>query len=110
MPYNIYHGKTGVVFNVTAHAVGVEVTKVVGNRQLRKRLHVKIEHVRRSRCNEDFLKRVKSNDKKKEDAKLVGTKIVTKRVPQGPREGKIITAKEDNVEVLAPLPFNENYF
>ena len=28
MPYNIYHGKTGVVFNVTAHAVGVEVTKV----------------------------------------------------------------------------------
>merc|ERR1712216_689086 len=45
MPYNFYHGKTGVVFNVTKTAVGVEVTKVVGNRQLRKRLHVRVEHV-----------------------------------------------------------------
>jgi hypothetical protein len=26
---------------------------VVGNRQLRKRLHVNIAHVRKSRCNED---------------------------------------------------------
>merc|ERR1719265_2567852 len=31
MPYQIYHGKTGVVFNVTKTAVGVEVTKTVGN-------------------------------------------------------------------------------
>ena len=52
MPYNYYHGRTGVVFNVTKTAVGVEVTKVVGNRQLRKWLHVRIEHVRKSRSNE----------------------------------------------------------
>ena len=32
--YNFYHGKTGVVFNVTKTAVGVEVTKVTGSWEL----------------------------------------------------------------------------
>merc|ERR1719198_2867264 len=31
MPYQFYHGRTGVIFNVNKSAVGVEVTKVVGN-------------------------------------------------------------------------------
>merc|ERR1711988_1159896 len=70
MPYSYYHGRTGVVFNVNKNAIGVEVTKIVGNRQLRKRFHVRAEHLRKSRCNEAFLKRVKENDIKKRDAKL----------------------------------------
>merc|ERR1719145_120882 len=85
MPYNYYHGRTGVVFNVTKHAVGVECTKEVGNRQLRKRLHVRIEHVRRSRCNEDFLARVKKNDAIKAEANKKGEKVVCKREPEGPK-------------------------
>merc|ERR1711924_200392 len=50
MPYGFYHGRTGVVFNINRNAIGVEVTKVVGNRQLRKRLHVRLEHLRKSRA------------------------------------------------------------
>ena len=30
MPFKFYHGKTGRVFNVTRHAVGVVVNKRVG--------------------------------------------------------------------------------
>jgi len=41
MPYSYYHGRTGIIFNVTKNAVGVEVNKVVGNRQMKKRFHVK---------------------------------------------------------------------
>ena len=82
------------MFNVTKTAVGVEVTKVVGNRQLRKRLHVRIEHVRKSRCNEHFLKRVKENDVIKQEAKKRGEKASVKRVPPGPKPGKIVNAKE----------------
>merc|ERR1712216_42141 len=74
MPYQEYHGKTGVVFNVTKTSVGVEVTKVVQSRQLRKRLHVRVEHVRKSRCNEHFLKRVRENDAIKNEAKKKGQK------------------------------------
>merc|ERR1712087_575082 len=109
MPYSFYHGKTGIVFNVNRNALGVEMTKIVGNRQLRKRIHVRIEHVRKSRCNEAFLKRVKENDQKKRDAKLQGKSIVCKRQPEGPKDMKIVKATEDDVEVLAPLPFIENY-
>merc|ERR1712217_782645 len=93
MPFSFYHGRTGVVFNVNRNALGVEVTKVVGNRQLRKRLHVRIEHVRKSRCNEAFLKRVKENDQKKRDAKLQGKNAAVKREPEGPKAMKIVKAK-----------------
>mmetsp|Transcript_114534 Transcript_114534/g.160816 ORF Transcript_114534/g.160816 Transcript_114534/m.160816 type:complete len:166 (+) Transcript_114534:69-566(+) len=110
LPYSFYHGRTGIVFNVNRNALGVEMTKIVGNRQLRKRIHVRIEHVRKSRCNEAFLQRVKENDKKKQQAKKEGKSIVCKRVPEGPKEMKTVTAEPDDVEVLAPLPFVENYF
>merc|ERR1711865_496203 len=81
MPHSFYHGRTGVVFNVNRNALGVEVTKVVGNRQLRKRIHVNIAHLKKSRCNEAFLKRIKENDQKKRQAKLAATKVDTKRIP-----------------------------
>ena len=28
MPYSYYHGRTGIVFNVTKNSIGVEVNKV----------------------------------------------------------------------------------
>merc|ERR1712061_609178 len=93
MPYQFYHGRTGVIFNVNKSAVGVEITKVVGNRQLRKRLHVRVEHVRRSRCNEDFLKRVKDTDRIKQEANKKGNKVVVKRFPVGPKPAEMIKSK-----------------
>jgi large subunit ribosomal protein L21e len=73
MPYKYYHGRTGTVFNVTPHAVGVEVNKAVRNRVVRKRLHVRIEHIRQSKCRKDFLDRVLRNDAIKRDAKAAGS-------------------------------------
>merc|ERR1712032_1303559 len=104
MPYSFYHGRTGVVFNVNKNAIGIEVTKIVGNRQMRKRFHVRAEHLRKSRCNESFLKRVKENDKKKQEAKKQGVAIKCKREPVGPKPMKIVKANENDVQVLAPLP------
>jgi len=117
MPYHFYHGRTGVIFNVTKNAVGVEVTKVVGNRQLRKRIHVRTEHVRRSRCNENFLDRVHKGDAIRAAAKKVGTpeaiaaaRAQTKREPVGPKDGYTIVAKKTSEEVFTPLSFIANYF
>jgi large subunit ribosomal protein L21e len=106
MPHKYYHGRTGIVFNVTQNSVGVEMTKIVRGRQLRKRIHVRIEHVRKSRCNEAFLNRVKENDKAKQEAKAAGSKIVTKRIPVGPKPGKIVSVKsEDAVNLLQVQPY-----
>jgi large subunit ribosomal protein L21e len=72
MPHKCYHGKTGRVFNVSKHAVGVIVNKRVKGRILPKRISVRIEHVNHSKCRTDFLNRVKANEVKKREAKAAG--------------------------------------
>ena len=44
----------------------------IGHRILRKRIHVRIEHVAPSRCREEFLVRQKKNDQIKHEAKERG--------------------------------------
>eukprot|EP00003_Mantamonas_plastica_P026682 TRINITY_DN5539_c0_g1_i2.p3 TRINITY_DN5539_c0_g1~~TRINITY_DN5539_c0_g1_i2.p3 ORF type:complete len:163 (+),score=46.59 TRINITY_DN5539_c0_g1_i2:1870-2358(+) len=91
MPHKFYHGKTGKVFNVTKRAIGVEVNKLVKHRILKKRFHIRIEHAVKSRCREEFLNRVKANDKLKNQAKKEGKTISTKRPVEGqPKAAKTV--------------------
>ena len=106
MPHKYYHGRTGIVFNVNKVAIGVEMNKLVRGRIMRKRIHVRIEHVRKSRCNEAFLNRVKENDAAKHAAKAEGKKLVTKREPIGPKPGKIVRMEsEESVSTLQVQPY-----
>ena len=72
MPHKYYHGMTGRVWNVTKRAIGVELFKQVNGRYINKRIHVRIEHVRPSRCHEEFLRRCKANDEARHHAKVSG--------------------------------------
>ena len=81
MPHKFYHGKTGRVFNVTTHAVGVICNKRVNTRIVPKRIHLRIEHVRLSQCREAFKARVRTNDAKKREAKAAGKRVDIKRKP-----------------------------
>nr|CAG4642146.1 EOG090X0GT4 [Eurycercus lamellatus] len=69
MPFKYYHGKTGRVFNVTQHAVGIIVNKQLRGKILPKRINVRVEHINHSKCRQDFLTRVKANEKLKKEAK-----------------------------------------
>ena len=106
MPHRFYHGKTGVIWNVTPRAVGVMVNKKVGNRIIRKKIHVRIEHVKHSECRLDFLKRVADNDKKRAEAKKAKQYIVLKRTPALPRKGGIVKASKTTVETLHPVKYD----
>lgn len=75
MPHKYYHGRTGQIWNVTPHAVGVEVNKRVRNRIIVKRLHVRIDHIRPSRCQEDFNFRKRELPKLRAAAKKAGSKF-----------------------------------
>jgi large subunit ribosomal protein L21e len=111
MPYQYYHGRTGVIFNVNKVAVGVEMTKQVRGKLLRKRIHVRIEHVKRSRCQADFKQRRNEKAMILKAAKEAGKpKPVVKRIPVGPRPGEMIKSKKTVTEVFAPLEFISNYF
>jgi len=105
MPYKVYHGKTGVVYNVTKSAVGVILHRPVGNRYLEKRINVRIEHVKHSRSREDFLKRVKANAQKKKEAKEKGVKLNLKRLPVPPRESVTVQLKGNKPETIAPIAY-----
>ena len=88
MPYKVYHGKTGVVYNVTKSAVGVIIYKKVGNRYIEKRVNVRVEHVAKSRSRDEFLNRVKDNARKRKEAKEKGESVQLKRQPGTPREAR----------------------
>lgn len=60
------------MYNVTPHAVGVIVYKVVGNRYIEKRVSLRVEHVRHSACRQEFLDRVQTNHAKHVEAKEKG--------------------------------------
>lgn len=94
MPFKYYHGRTGKVFNVNKRAIGVIVNKLVGGRIMHKRIHVRAEHLRLSRCREDFLNRVKTNDALKREANKKGEKLDLKRKPVLPREAEVVKPKE----------------
>merc|ERR1719453_856381 len=93
MPYKYYHGKTGRVFNVTPRAVGVEINKHVTPKGviMRKRIHVRVEHVRKSRCREDFLRRVVENDLASKEFKKTGVKKLIKRQAGLPKPSKVVS-------------------
>merc|ERR1712046_130947 len=78
IPHKNYKGRTGVVWNITKRAVGVEINKKVLGRILRKRIHVRVEHLRPSNCREDHIRRIDLNQKLKEKYNSLGKKIESK--------------------------------
>ncbi|KAI5480906.1 hypothetical protein MNV49_006715 [Pseudohyphozyma bogoriensis] len=106
MPHKYYHGRTGIVYNVTPRAVGVIVYKVVGNRYLEKRVNLRIEHVKHSKCRDDFLNRVKSNAAAKKEAKEKGETVLLKRLPAAPREARTVSTSGNIPQTLTPIPYD----
>lgn len=76
----------------------------VGNRIIKKRIHVRIEHVMPSRCTEEFKNRVKKNDVLKAEAKAKGVVISTKRQPLGPKPGFMVEGT--TLEIVTPIPYD----
>lgn len=89
MPHKTYHGRTGKVFKADERTVGVKVKRIVGNKQIEERLNIRIEHLRPSRCREEFLNRSKAYFKLKQENP--GMKINPKRVMEGPRKEFVVS-------------------
>jgi len=110
MPHKHYHGRTGIVFNVTKSAVGVRVNKPVNGKILEKRIHVRIEHVRPSKCQQEIIARKKSNEAAKKKAKETGEKVELKRHPKAPKEAYFLAApggEGAEITTIQPLPFSD---
>ena len=77
----------------------------VGNRIIKKRIHVRVEHVQPSRCTEEFRLRKLKNDELKAEAKKNGGQIIsTKRQPEGPKPGFMVEGA--TLETVTPIPYD----
>ena len=115
MPHKFYHGKTGVVWNVTRRAIGVTVNKRVGGRIFQKRIHVRVEHAKKSKAHEEFKKRVRANDAAKRqyiaeckaaraEGKPLPPRLRLKRQPEKPSKAKFVRVVSE-IKDLAPKPY-----
>jgi large subunit ribosomal protein L21e len=108
MPHKGYHGRTGIVFNVTKSAIGVRVNKLVNGRIIEKRIHVRIEHVRKSKCQAEILRRKKENEQAKEEARKTGSKVDLKRTPKLPKPAYFLASPGgQEITTIQPLPFSD---
>jgi len=107
MPHKFYHGRTGRVFDVTPRSIGVEVNKEVNGRILVKRIHVRVEHVRPSRCQEAFKALVRARDAARRAARAAGEPKVIheKRQPAGPRPARVVQVGAGGIKHLEAKPY-----
>ena len=59
MTHKFYHGRTRRIFDISPNSVGVIINKQVRNRIVQKRIHVRVEHLQISTCNDNFKKHVR---------------------------------------------------
>jgi large subunit ribosomal protein L21e len=95
MPFKFYHGRTGRVFNVNPNSIGVIVNKQVRNRIVHKRMHVRVEHLKKSTCLQDLKARVKKNEEIKKKKGDKSQKL--KRQPKQPRGELMIDTSKTEV-------------
>jgi len=129
MPFKHYHGRTGVVFNVTPRALGVIVNKEVNGKIIKKRINVRVEHVKPSKCQKENKGRALINDTIKRSVRGeelhakhqrcyeslpqdVKQSIMNKervnlvRTPIQPRKGYICKLDEE-LTTIQPAPFSD---
>lgn len=107
MPHKYYHGRTAVVFNVSPRALGLIVHKRVGHRYMEKRINVRIEHLKPSKCRDDFVRRIKENEVLRQEAKARGEKVVLKRQPAGPRPAHTVSLVNNEPVLISAIPYEQ---
>lgn len=106
MPFKNYHGRTGIVYNISKRSVGVVLNKPVNGKILQKRINVRVEHVRASKCRDQHIERVKKNEMIKQAVRAGKMeKQNLKRMPIMPKAG--YTVKLAAPETIQPVPFAE---
>ena len=91
MPHKFYHGRTGIVFNVTKSSVGVIVNKYLNGAIIKKRVNLRVEHVTHSKSRNNHLERMKQNEAYKAQVRSgKASRKSLKRLPVQPQVAKVV--------------------
>ncbi|CAF4711678.1 unnamed protein product, partial [Rotaria sp. Silwood2] len=78
------------------------------HRIIAKRINVRVEHIKHSKCRADFLNRVKLSEQLKRAAKETGKSVPLasiKRQPQGPRKQHLVRTQGNKPQIVEPIPY-----
>ena len=64
---------------------------------------MRIEHIKHSKSQDSFQKRLKENDQRKEEAKEKGAWVQLKCQPAPPREARFMRTTGEEPELLEPI-------
>ncbi|KAK3807079.1 MAG: 60S ribosomal protein L21-A [Benniella sp.] len=106
MPHKFCHDCIGIAYNVTKSDVGIIVNEMVENRFIEKRVNIRMEHIKHSKCSDDLLRRVKENTDATLKAKSDGVKINLERQLVQPRSARHVSAKLNTPITLTPIPYD----
>jgi large subunit ribosomal protein L21e len=70
-----------------------------------KKINVRVEHVHHSKCRQDFVARVKENDRKRKAARASNTVAELKRRPVEPRKAHFVKTGKNKPELVQPAPY-----
>lgn len=70
-----------------------------------KKINIRVEHVHHSKCRQDFVARVKDNDRRRKEARESGKKVELKRRPVEPRTAHFVRTAKNKPEIVQPLPY-----
>ena len=65
---------------------------------------MRIEHIKHSKSQDSFQKRLKENDQRKEEAKEKGAWVQLKCQPAPPREPQSVRTSDGEAALLEPVP------
>ncbi len=100
MPHKYFHGFTGVVYNCNPRSIGVVFNRIVRGKYIRRVMHIRVEHLSKSRCNEDAKLRYAKYAEERKKAEETGILVKpTKRMPENSRPAFCIP-KVSNMEVI----------
>lgn len=105
MPFKHYHGRTGVVFNVTKRAIGVTVNKECNGRILKKQLHIATPHLKPSKCQAQILSRRVENEAIKKAVREGAPRQNLKRQNAQPKLGYVFNNGGAVPTTIQPLPY-----
>ncbi|ELQ74124.1 60S ribosomal protein L21 [Trachipleistophora hominis] len=110
MPHKYYHGLTGKVAVVHKNSLTVRCTRRFGNKRIHRMIVCRVEHLRKSKCDEEFNERRKRNDELRKQAEQENRMVgCLKRVQKGPREAFFIGLDGNEPVELRNEPFVNVY-
>ncbi|XP_032998516.1 LOW QUALITY PROTEIN: 60S ribosomal protein L21-like [Lacerta agilis] len=114
MPHKCYYGKTGRIYNITQHAVGINVNKKTKGKILAQRIDVQIEYIKHSKNRDNYLQWVKDYERKKKERKKEEEKkkgkekgiwFELKHQPAPPREAYFVRKNGKEPELLELISY-----